>query len=69
MSQVTKRALSQSLKDLLGKKPFIMNVYRCVHQEQVEKYLKPQVDYLILHIIQEEIGTKKIRREDQEFVA
>lgn len=137
MSQVTKRALSQSLKELLGKKPlnkitisditeecgisrmtfyyhfkdiydllewtcieeakraledkthyetwqegflqifnsvkenkpFIMNIYRCVHQEQVEKYLKPQVDHLILHIIQEEIGTKKIRKEDQEFVA
>lgn len=32
-----------------------MNVYRCVHQEQVEKYLKPQVDNLGLEIINEEM--------------
>ena len=25
-------------------KPFVMNVYRCVPREQVEKYLKPLVD-------------------------
>lgn len=50
-------------------KPFVMNVYRCVHQEQVEKYLKPQVDHLILEIINEEIGSVAIREEDKEFVA
>ena len=28
-------------------KPFIMNVYHCVHREQVEKYLEPLVDSLL----------------------
>lgn len=50
-------------------KPFIMNVYRCVHQEQVEKYLKPQVDSLVLSIINEEQGQKILREEDKEFIA
>lgn len=50
-------------------KPFVMNVYRCVHQEQVEKYLKPQVDNLVLEIINEEIGTMTIREEDKAFIA
>lgn len=50
-------------------KPFVMNVYRCVHQEQVEKYLKPQVDNLVLEIIDEEIGTMTIREEDKAFIA
>ena len=37
-------------------KPFIMNVYRCVHREQVEKYLQPLVDRLLLDVINEEVG-------------
>lgn len=50
-------------------KPFVMNVYRCVHQEQVEKYLKPQVDSLVLGIIDEELGERILRDEDKEFIA
>ena len=105
MSQVTKRALEQSLKNLLLKKPltkitindiaedcginrmtfyyhfkdiydpvqenrpFIMNVYRCVHAEQVEKYLQPLVDRLLLDVINEEVGTMKVRDEDKQFIA
>ena len=125
MSQVTKRALEQSLKNLLLKKPltkitindiaedcginrmtfyyhfkdiydlvewscledawqqgflqifeavqenrpFIMNVYRCVHAEQVEKYLQPLVDRLLLDVINEEVGAMKVRDEDKQFIA
>ena len=54
---------------VLENKPFIMNVYRCVHQEQVEKYLKPQVDRLVLRIIEEEAGDMTVREEDKEFIA
>ena len=36
-------------------KPFILNVYRCVHREQVEKYLQPLVDQLLLDVIEEGI--------------
>ena len=35
-------------------KPFIMNVYHCVHREQVEKYLEPLVDSLLMGVIEED---------------
>lgn len=50
-------------------KPFVTNVYHCVHQEQVEKYVKPLVDHLILGIIQEEIGTMHVSETDQAFIS
>ena len=46
-------------------KPFIMNVYRCVHREQVEKYLKPPVDNLLLGVIDEEAAGMIVRDEDK----
>ena len=50
-------------------KPFILNVYRCVHGEQVEKYLQPLVDQLLLDVINEEVGEMKVRDEDKQFIA
>ena len=50
-------------------KPFIMNVYRCVHQEQVERYLKPLVDQLLLDVINEEAAGMTVRDEDKAFIA
>lgn len=50
-------------------KPLIMNVYRCVHQEQLEKYLRPLVDHLVLNIINEEVGNKAVKDEDKAFIA
>lgn len=50
-------------------KPFILNVYRCVHQEQVEKYLQPLVDDLILGVINEEAAGMTVRDEDKQFIA
>lgn len=50
-------------------KPFIMNVYRCVHKEQIEKYLKPLVDSLIMNIIDEEIGDMTVKDDDKSFIA
>lgn len=50
-------------------KPFIMNVYRCVHQEQVEQYLKPLVDRLLLDVINEEAAGMTVREEDKKFIA
>ena len=50
-------------------KPFIMNVYRCVHREQVEKYLKPPVDNLLLGVINEEAAGMTVRDEDKSFIA
>lgn len=50
-------------------KPFVMNVYRCVHQEQVEKYLKTQVDRMLMEIINAETGAISVKEEDKAFVA
>lgn len=50
-------------------KLFIMNVYRCVHQEQVERYLKPLVDDLILTVINAEAESKAVCDADKEFIA
>ena len=49
--------------------PFVMNVYRCVHREQVEKYLKPLVDNLLLGVINEEAAGMTVRDEDKAFIA
>ncbi len=54
---------------VLANKPFIMNVYHCVDREQVEKYLKPLTDNLILGVINEQAGSFTVREEDKEFIA
>ena len=50
-------------------KPFVMNVYRCVHREQVERYLGPLVDRLLLGVINEEADGITVRDEDKQFIA
>lgn len=50
-------------------KPFIMNVYKCVHKEQVERYLQPLVNNLLLNVINEEAKNTNIRAEDKQFIA
>lgn len=50
-------------------RPFIMNVYRCVHKEQVEKYLNPLVDNLIMGVVEEECAGMTVRDEDKGFIA
>ncbi len=50
-------------------KPFILNVYRCVHREQVERYLQPLVDQLLLGVINEESDKISVRDEDKQFIA
>ncbi len=54
---------------VLANKPFIMNVYHCVDREQVEKYLKPLTDNLILGVMNEQAGNFTVREEDKEFIA
>lgn len=59
----------QIFKAVQDNKPFIQNVYRCVHREQVEKYLKPLVDNLLLGVINEESEGMQIREDDKKFIA
>ena len=63
------QGLLQIFEAVQENKPFILNVYRCVHREQVEKYLQPLVDQLMLDVIQEESASIVIREEDKQFIA
>lgn len=50
-------------------KPFILNVYRCVSREQVEKYLTLLTDRLLLGVIEELSAGMTVREEDKSFIA
>lgn len=63
------QGFQQIFMAVLDNKPFILNVYHCVHREQVEKYLKPLVDNLLLGVINEEAVGMNIREEDKKFIA
>ena len=59
----------QIFEAVLANKPFVMNVYHCVHREKVELYLSPLVDNLLLNIIEKESVNKTIREEDKKFIS
>ena len=50
-------------------KPFVMNVYRCVSREQVEHYLTPLTDDLLMGVINELSANMVVREEDKAFIA
>ena len=50
-------------------KPFIVKVYNCVDKVQVEKYLIPLTDDLLLGVVEEESVNFKVREEDKKFIA
>ena len=58
----------QILEAVQANKPFIMNVYHCVHREQVEMYLRPLVEDLILNVVNEETEGLNVRDEDKTFI-
>ena len=41
-------------------KPFVMNIYHCVDKVQVEKYLRPLTDDLLMGVIEEESQGKTL---------
>lgn len=63
------QGLLQIFEAVQENKPFILNAYRCVHREQVEKYLQPIVDRLLLGVIDEEADGMAVRDEDKRFIA
>ena len=50
-------------------KVFVMNVYRCVSREQVEKYLTLLTDDLLMGVINELSAEMVVRAEDKAFIA
>lgn len=63
------QGLLQIFEAVQQNKPFILNVYRCVHREQVEKYLQPLVDELLIGVIEEKASGVTVRDEDKQFIA
>ena len=63
------QGLLQIFEAVKENKPFVLNVYRCVHREQVEKYLQPLVDQMLLNVINEESNGITVRDEDKQFIA
>ena len=63
------QGLLQIFYAVLENKPFIMNVYRCVDRGQVEKYVTPLTDNLIMGVIEEESVGMTVREEDKAFIA
>lgn len=50
-------------------KPFLLNVYRCVHQERVETYLRPQVEDLVRKEINLDPISCQVSDADKDFIA
>lgn len=63
------QGLVQLLYAVRENKPFIVNVYNCVDKGQVEKYLKPLADDLLLGVVEEESVDYSVRDEDKKFIA
>lgn len=63
------QGLLQIFYAVLENKPFIMNVYRCVDRAQVETYLKPLTDQLLMGVVEEESAGMTVREEDKAFIA
>ena len=63
------QGLLQIFEAVRENKPFIMNVYRCVRKEDVERYLNPLVDNLVLGVVNEECAGMSIRDEDKLFIS
>ena len=63
------QGLTQLLYAVRENKPFIINVYNCVDKGQVEKYLKPLTDDLLLGVVEEESANVNVREEDKRFIA
>lgn len=59
----------QIFEAVLDNKPFILNVYRSVSREQVERYLYPLTYDLLIGVVEEKAAGKQVREEDKRFLA
>lgn len=54
---------------VLENKPFILNVYRSVSREQIERYLFQLVHSLVLDVIEERAKSMEVHEKDKQFIA
>lgn len=59
----------QIFQAVLDNKPFIVNVYRSVSREQVERYLYHVTYDLLIGVVEEAAQGMNVRQEDKEFIA
>lgn len=69
MSDITKRALEESLKKLLLKKPFIMNAYNSISREQIENFLFQLTHDLIMGVVEEQSKGTTLSEYQKNFIA
>lgn len=63
------QGLLQIFEAVRENKPFIMNVYRSVSREHVERYLYQVTYSLLLGVVEEEAKKCPVRDEDKAFIA
>lgn len=54
---------------VLENKPFIVNVYRCVSREQIERYLYQLIHSLIIGVIEEKAEGMDVSERDKRLIA
>ena len=59
----------QIFEAVLENKPFIMNVYKNVSREHIEKFLNELTYNLMMSVINEKSKDIEVREEDKEFIA
>lgn len=63
------QGLLQIFRAVQANRPFILNVYRCVDRAQVESYLNPLVDDLLMGVVEEQSAGLNVPEEDKAFIA
>lgn len=61
--------LEQIFEAVLENKPFILNVYRCVSRDSVERYLYKLTYNLLADVVEEKSDGIDIAQEDKAFIA
>ena len=59
----------QIFQAVLENKPFILNVYRSVSREQIERYLYRLTYDLLIGVVEEQAVGLNVRQKDKEFIA
>ena len=59
----------QIFQAVLENKPFVLNVYRSVSREQIERYLYRLTYDLLIGVVEEQAVGLNVRQKDKEFIA
>lgn len=67
--QTWQEGLSQILEAVLENKPFILNAYRCISRERMERFLYQLTYGLIRGVVEEQSQGTAVSEEDKSFIA